>query len=103
MDSLELDYMNPHVNVDRDYVIIIPTYSDTITNAVIEFINHGDNLKHLKGVVGSGDKNFNNDYIFSAKNVVKKFKAPLLFDFEKSGSDKDIEDFRRKCKEIEVS
>lgn len=98
MDSLELNQMNPLIEVDKDYVIIVPTYSDMITDIFCDFIDYKDNRKYLKCVVGSGDKNFNNGYIFSARHISKKYKVPLAFDFEKSGTDEDIENFKKEVR-----
>lgn len=98
MDSLEIDHMNPLIEINRDSVIIVPTYSDMITDIVSEFVNYKDNRSYIKGVVGSGDKNFNHAYIFSAKDIAKRHNIPLIFHFEKSGTDEDIENFNKEVR-----
>ena len=98
MDSVEINQMNPLVEVNEDYVIIMPTYSDTLTDIMCDFIDYKDNRKYLKCVVGSGDKNFNRDYVFSAKNISKSYKIPLAFSFEKSGTDTDVENFKKEVR-----
>lgn len=103
MKSLELNQMNPRVAIEEDFVLIIPTYSDTVTDIICDFIDHQDNLKHLKGVVGGGEKNFGRRYIFSAKDVSKEYNIPLIFDFEKSGNSTDVENFKKEVDKLAVT
>lgn len=100
MDSLQIDYNDNLIEVDRDYIVIVPTYDDSITDTVSEFIDYKDNNKFLVGFVGSGSKNFDKDYIFNAKDLSKKYGKPLIFDFEFSG-DNDVLAFKKEVEEIE--
>lgn len=93
INSLELKHTNPLVEVSEDYVVIIPTYSDTISNIACDFIDYKNNRNYLKGIIGGGEKNFGRNYIFSAKDVSRKYNTPLIFDFEKSGTNEDVENF----------
>lgn len=95
MDSLEVNQMNPYVEVGEDYVFILPTYSDSLTDIAVEFIEYKDNKKYLKGVIGGGEKNFGINYIFSAKDLSKRLDTPLIFNFEKSGNNQDVENFKK--------
>lgn len=99
MESLEIGYDDTLKEVDGDYIVIVPTYDDSITDTVSEFIDYKDNAEHLKGFVGSGSKNFGaEEYVFNAKDLSKKYQKPLIFDFEFSG-DNDVLAFK---KEVEV-
>lgn len=102
MDSVEIDFNDSQVEVDRDYIAIVPTYDDSITDVFSSFIDYKDNKKHLKGFVGSGSKNFDADYIFNAKDLSKKYNKPLIFDFEFSG-DNDVLAFKEEVEKIEVT
>lgn len=102
MDSLQIDYNSELVEVDRDYIAIVPTYDDDITKAFSRFIDYKDNRKYLKGFVGSGSKNFDDDYIFNAKDLSKKYDVPLIFDFEFSGDDYVLA-FKKEVEKIEIA
>jgi protein involved in ribonucleotide reduction len=103
MPSLELDYLNPTVEVDEDYIIISPTYDDMITDSFSEFIEHENNIKHLVGFAGSGNRNFDNSYCFNAKDLSKKYNKPLIFTFEFTGTDLDIINFKKEVANIEIT
>lgn len=102
MDSFQIDYNSDLVEVNKDYIAIVPTYDDDITVAFSRFIDYKDNLKFLKGFVGSGSKNFDTQYIFNAKDLSKKYNKPLIFDFEFSGDDY-VSDFKKEVEKIEIS
>jgi len=102
MDSLEIDFNDSLKEVNRDYIVIVPTYDDSITNTFSDFIEYKDNLKHLKGIVGSGSRNFGTEYVFNAKDLSKKYNKPLIFDFEFSG-DNDVLAFKKEVERIEIT
>lgn len=102
-DSLELNHNDPFVEMDRDFVLILPTYSDTITDIMSKFVEYKDNKKYLKGIIGGGEKNFGRDYIFSPKDLAKRHSVPLIFDFEKSGNDIDVEKFKKEVRNIGIT
>jgi protein involved in ribonucleotide reduction len=103
MDSYELNPANPYKEVNEDYIIVIPSYVGLIDDDVIDFIGYKDNLKHLKGFASSGNLNFNDLYCVNAKHLSAKYKKPIIFTFEYSGTDKDVEKFKREVEKIEVS
>jgi len=103
MKSLEINQMQPEVEVNEDYVFILPTYSDELTDIAERFITYKNNKKYLKGIIGSGEKNFGTKYIFSAKDLSKRVNAPIIFDFEKSGNNTDIETFKKEVYRIEIT
>lgn len=102
-DSLEFSYSNPFLNVDKEYMLVMPSYSDEITDIVSDFIDYGDNLKHLVAIIGSGNMNFGKDgYCFNASEIAKEYNKPLIFKFEHSG-DSDIENFKKEVEEFEIT
>lgn len=101
MDSLEINQMNPYVEIDRDCVFILPTYSDTLTDIASDFINYKNNRQYVKGIVGGGERNFGRNYIFSPRDLAKKEGIPLIFDFEKSGNNLDVKNFKKEVHKIE--
>lgn len=103
MESLEIQQTNPNVEVNEDFVFILPTYSDTLTDIASQFIEYKDNRKYLKGVIGGGEKNFGRNYIFSAKDLSKEHDVPLIFDVEKSGNGDDVENFKKEVQRIGIT
>lgn len=101
IDSIELDYNNPLTEVNEDYILITPSYDDEITDIVSEFVDYKNNIDHLIGFVGSGNKNWEKSYVYNAKDLSKKYNKPLIFDFEISGTDNDIIDFKKEVDKIE--
>jgi protein involved in ribonucleotide reduction len=102
-DAIELSYSNPFTEVNEDYILIVPSYDDEVTDVVCDFIDYKNNSKHLTAIAGSGNTNFNDNYCFSAKNISKKYNKPLIFKFEFSGTDIDIINFKKEVEKFEVA
>ena len=66
-------------------------YTEIITNALGEYIEDGDNAKYCVGVVGSGNRNFNEQYCLTARKYAKIFDAPFLDNYEVRGTSADVE------------
>ena len=87
--------------MDHPYVAFLPTYLEggngvdngdveILTTPVGDFIAYGDNASKCFGVVGSGNRNFNNQYCLTAKQYSQRFGFPVLADFEMRGMLGDI-------------
>lgn len=94
----ETDYANE----TEPYVAIVPTYlnggtgtgpevTEIFTNALGEYIEFGRNQHYLKGVIGSGNRNFNVQFNLTAIRYAKKFNVPMVFAYELRGSKFDAE------------
>ncbi|GAO99879.1 class Ib ribonucleoside-diphosphate reductase assembly flavoprotein NrdI [Fructobacillus ficulneus] len=92
------------------FVAVVPTYLtggtgtgpevvEIFTNALADYIDFEDNAKSLVGVVGSGNRNFNDQYILTAKRYAEKYQVPVLGDYELRGSVYDAEKIYRKLQE----
>ncbi|MDQ0222582.1 class Ib ribonucleoside-diphosphate reductase assembly flavoprotein NrdI [Streptococcus moroccensis] len=91
------------------FVAFLPTYleggngvdngdQEILTNPLGEFIAHADNFKQCLGIVGSGNRNFNNQYCLTAKQYSQRFGFPVLDDFEMRGM---LDDIKRISEKIE--
>ena len=80
--------------MEHPYIAFLPTYLEggngvdngdveILTTPVGDFIAYGDNASKCFGVVGSGNRNFNNQYS-------QRFGFPVLADFEMRGMLGDI-------------
>lgn len=88
--------------VDEPFVALLPTYLEggngvdngdveILTNPLGDFIASHDNHKRCFGIIGSGNRNFNNQYCLTAKQYSQRFGFPMLGDFELRGTQSDIE------------
>ncbi|WP_193437651.1 class Ib ribonucleoside-diphosphate reductase assembly flavoprotein NrdI, partial [Streptococcus suis] len=65
-----------------------------------DFIALGTNAELCLGVVGSGNRNFNNQYCLTAKQYAERFNFPVIDTFELRGMQNDIERIGRKIMEL---
>ncbi|MBB1062692.1 class Ib ribonucleoside-diphosphate reductase assembly flavoprotein NrdI [Limosilactobacillus fastidiosus] len=89
-------------NEQEPFFVFVPTYLDggngitsgfteIMTNSLGDYIAYDNNPKNCLGVVGSGNRNFNEQYCLTARKYAKKFNAPFLADYELRGTSQDIE------------
>lgn len=82
------------------YFCFVPTYLDggngidngvkeLMTNVLGEYIAYNHNADQLLGVVGSGNRNFNEQYCLTAKRYAKQFDAPFIANYELRGMPAD--------------
>lgn len=80
--------------LEREFILL--TYTDllgSIPEVVDKFL--AKNGKFLRGVAGSGNRNFGNNFCGAAKKISQKYSVPILAQFELSGTQKEISDFRK--------
>lgn len=93
------------------YITIVPTYleggngvdngdKEILTTPLREFIKEYDNYNYCLGVIGSGNKNFNNQYCLTAKQYSQQFNIPVIDDFEMRGTNEDIQRIGDKIEQI---
>ncbi|RNI16719.1 class Ib ribonucleoside-diphosphate reductase assembly flavoprotein NrdI [Paracoccus pantotrophus] len=77
------------------YVLICPTYADgegrgAVPKQVIRFLNDPARRGLLRGVIGSGNRNFGTAFALSARVIAAKCNVPVLYRFELAGDDNDL-------------
>lgn len=93
------------------YITIVPTYleggngvdngdKEILTTPLREFIKKYGNYNYCLGVIGSGNKNFNNQYCLTAKQYSQQFNIPVIDDFEMRGTNEDIQRIGDKIEQI---
>ena len=60
-----------------------------MTNVLGEYIAYHHNAQQLLGVVGSGNRNFNEQYCLTAKRYATTFGVPFIADYELRGVPRD--------------
>lgn len=78
------------------YVLICPTFADgtgkgAVPKAVIHFLNDPDRRALLRGVIGSGNRNFGVTYALAARIISEKCNVPVLYRFELAGTETDVD------------
>lgn len=77
--------------VDDDFVLVTPTYADgRVPPQVVKFLNLEQNRVRCKGVIGSGNRNFFEDFAKAGDIISAKLQVPLLYKFELAGTPEDI-------------
>ena len=80
---------------EREYVLFVPTYGSGHDEYVIplpvkKFLNIPQNRSLLRGVVGTGNKNFGEHYGKAAEMIAVKTGVPLIAKVEIFGTDDDV-------------
>src|SRR5699024_8334118 len=94
--SLEITQTNPFIEVNEPFVFIVPAYEKDVTEIAWDFMSTGQNASYCKGVIGSGNLNFDALYIYTAKDLARDYQLPLLDSFEYFGTSTDIERVKEK-------
>ena len=100
-NTYEIDPIDPEIEVGEPFVLIVPTYEKDITEPVTDFLYYGNNQELLQGVAGTGNRNFAELFVFTAKDIALEFNVPLLYEFEFNGTTKVVTNFVKAVKEIE--
>ena len=74
--------------LSEPFILIIPTYEKEILQEVWDFMV--ENASNCQGIIASGNRNFAELYIYSAKDLSAEFHVPILYDFEFNGTDEDV-------------
>lgn len=88
--------------VKNRFIALLPTYleggngidngyTEILTTPLKDFIKYKNNFENCLGIIGSGNKNFNNQYCLTAKQYSKDFGFPVLYKFELRGLDLDVD------------
>lgn len=89
----------------RPYVLICPTYADgqgrgAVPKQVIRFLNDPARRALLRGVIGSGNRNFGETFALAARVIAEKCHVPVLYRFELAGTETDLHRVRNGLKKL---
>ncbi|MFT4217771.1 MAG: class Ib ribonucleoside-diphosphate reductase assembly flavoprotein NrdI [Micropruina sp.] len=98
-ERIPLRTSDPHLRVDRPFVLILPTYGGgngegAIPKQVIRFLNDPANRALMLGVIAAGNTNFGAAYCIAGDIVARKCGVPHLYQFELMGTPDDVEAVR---------
>lgn len=90
----------PQYEMKEKYVLITPSYQDFMMDSLVDFLNYKDNKKNLIGLIGCGNRNFNDLFAQTAKKLSVTLKVPILYLLEFSGTSTDIKNVRNIMKKL---
>lgn len=102
VESKEISEQTDFANESDPYFAFVPTYlnggngidngvTELMTNALGEYIAYDKNAELCHSIIGSGNKNFNEQYCLTAKRYASQFNVPFLADYELRGTGRDVE------------
>lgn len=100
LDAHEIDDAWPQYEMGEKYVLITPSYQDFMMDSLVDFLNYKDNKKNLVGIIGCGNRNFNDLFAQTAKKLSVTLKVPILYLLEFNGTDKDVKSVKRIIKDL---
>lgn len=97
----EITDLTPFDNENQPYFVCVPTYlsggngidsgvTELMTNTLGEYITYQDNARLVKGIIGSGNRNFNEQYILTARRYAHMTNSDVVADYELRGNPTDI-------------
>ena len=96
------EFIDNHIITGNEIIIkdcILFTYTTGIGEIPKEvdlFISN--NLQHIKGIVGSGNKNWGLSYCKACDLIKNQYYIPILYKFELSGNENDYLTLKEKLK-----
>lgn len=90
----------PQYDMKGKYILITPSYQDFMMDSLVDFLNYKDNKKNLIGLIGCGNRNFNDLFAQTAKKISVTLNVPILYLLEFSGTPKDVQNVRDLVKKI---
>lgn len=94
-DRIPIRPDDPMPQPDQPYVLICPTYADgqgrgAVPKQVIRFLNDENRRALLRGVIGTGNRNFGATYGLAARVISDKCGVPVLYRLELAGTETDL-------------
>ena len=99
-ESYQIDAINPFVEMDGPFILVVPTYEREVLEIVDEFMQTGSNQSLCQGIFGGGNRNFAQLFCFTAKDIAEDYQLPLLHLFEFQGSASDVQALDKEMKSI---
>ena len=101
LSAYEIEPANPFFEINEPFILVVPTYDLEITEVVNDFLDYKSNRDNLKGVAGGGNRNFAELFVYTAKDIARDYQVPMLFSFEFSGTNEDVESFKKVVNQLE--
>lgn len=97
LDAHRIEDAHPQYQMNDKYILILPSYQDFMMDSVVDFLTYKDNKENLLGLIGCGNRNFNDLFAQTAKKISVTLHVPNLL--ELSGNSADVKNVRQIVKE----
>ena len=92
LSAHQIDDANPKYDMGKSYILIVPSYQDFMMDSVVDFLTY---KKNIIGIIGCGNRNFNDLFAQTAKKIAATLKVPILYLLEFSGTNQDVKNVRK--------
>ena len=96
LDAHRIEDAHPQYQMNDKYILILPSYQDFMMDSVVDFLTYKENLL---GLIGCGNRNFNDLFAQTAKKISVTLHVPILYLLELSGNSTDVKNVRQIVKE----
>lgn len=101
LNPVEISDTTPDFIETEPFVIFLPTYleggngidngdHEIMTVALREHLRDHQNFRYCRGVIGSGNRNFNAQYCLTARQYTQEFGFAFIGDYELRGTSADL-------------
>lgn len=99
--GVEINDLTPFTTETTPYFVCVPTYlsggngidsgvTELMTNTLGEYIMYQNNHNLVQGIIGSGNRNFNEQYILTARRYAQMTNSDVVADYELRGNPQDV-------------
>ena len=99
----KIDDAEPQYEMGEKYILVLPSYQDFMMDSVVDFLTFKDNKKNLIGLIGCGNRNFNDLFAQTAKKISATLKVPILYLLELSGNATDVKNVKNIVKKLSTA
>lgn len=96
----KIDDAEPEYRMGERFILVLPSYQDFMMDSVVDFLTYKDNKKNLIGLIGCGNRNFNDLFAQTAKKISATLKVPILYLLELSGNTTDVKNVKNIVKKL---
>lgn len=69
-------------------------------DSIVDFLNYRDNKQNLIGLIGCGNRNFNDLFAQTAKKIATTLNVPILYLLEFNGTPLDVKNVKKIVAEL---
>lgn len=95
LKACQISDAKPKYDMGQKYILVVPAYQDFMMDSVVDFLTYKDNKKNIVGIIGCGNRNFNDLFAQTAKKIATTLKVPILYLLEFSGTSDDVRNVRK--------
>lgn len=103
LNAHQIEDANPQYDMGEKYVLVLPSYQDFMMDSVVDFLTYKDNKKNLIGLIGCGNRNFNDLFAQTAKKISVTLNVPILYLLELSGNSEDVVNVQKIIEQLSKS